>query len=656
MVSPRTQQVSQSVESIVAALQVPSVAEVGDATEPESPPRVPVVAECEESPASRRFREFAMKFPEAPWQAPEGSASPRDAVSKPEEPVVSRPEEPVVSRPEEPVWKAEDFPSLNAEEAYPSLTRANRTGTPRRSDRSSSRGRHRCESGGMGSISESRPQMPGSIPEGKPECFRSRRNSGGPAQDRMHQPRGPGVGLLNKSNSLGAQQFQPLLKSQQPPLQSAWQQRQTRTAKSVEPEPRQTLLKSQWSQSLPRQPSTQEEQTQQKPRVSKSVEPEPRQHFSTETRQLPKTEEAPQESTQPNRKTSENRCQSEPVTPAISQDAFQAAAAQASKIAKVHHDLRVTMHGLLEIAEKVKNAGCLNTVLLQHFQGEHATMMKLTQELQADGTSSKDTAALVALNLLIVSAQLRAPAMPGMTTPVAGPKPIGLQQATSSHSTSFVPVFVPQASVPGGATTWVPNMWVPQGVARAPNVNEYRAPSAPPRQKSRTTRKYNVINPSTGEKMVIRSCVAFRWRPAKRLPIVNPKTGLEILPEQLVHGEEVSRCPLGRPLGVPVAPAARESIASSRLSCSSRLSTGTTGSAPRRSVTPSAGRRERRSIAGRMFNDGQTWVLEPAAGGSWDWPLSRQEKKDRVLMLSQLELLDEITELQTAACCEQELE
>jgi hypothetical protein len=43
---------------------------------------------------------------------------------------------------------------------------------------------------------------------------------------------------------------------------------------------------------------------------------------------------------------------------------------------------------------------------------------------------------------------------------------------------------------------------------------------------------------------------------------------------------------------------------------------------------------------------GGGWALEPAAGGHWDWPLSRQEKKDRILMLSQLELLAEIEDLQ----------
>jgi hypothetical protein len=56
-------------------------------------------------------------------------------------------------------------------------------------------------------------------------------------------------------------------------------------------------------------------------------------------------------------------------------------------------------------------------------------------------------------------------------------------------------------------------------------------------------------------------------------------------------------------------------------------------------------RQRRKSIAGGAVKEGSSWALEPANGGFWDWPLSRQEKKDRILLISQLELLSEIDEL-----------
>merc|ERR1740117_2667050 len=49
---------------------------------------------------------------------------------------------------------------------------------------------------------------------------------------------------------------------------------------------------------------------------------------------------------------------------------------------------------------------------------------------------------------------------------------------------------------------------------------------------------------------------------------------------------------------------------------------------------------------------GRSWAFQPSAGGSWDWPLGRQEKKDRVLMLSQLELLSEIDEFRAGGISE----
>lgn len=40
-------------------------------------------------------------------------------------------------------------------------------------------------------------------------------------------------------------------------------------------------------------------------------------------------------------------------------------------------------------------------------------------------------------------------------------------------------------------------------------------------------------------------------------------------------------------------------------------------------------------------------IFEPSFGTSWDWPLSRQEKKERILMINQIQLLDEIEELRS---------
>jgi len=167
---------------------------------------------------------------------------------------------------------------------------------------------------------------------------------------------------------------------------------------------------------------------------------------------------------------------------------------------------------------------------------------------------------------------------------------------------------------------------------------EFPTPSKQQQKKLGPLRKHTVINPATGEKMVIKSRVQFKWRATRRLRIVDPKTGEEVLPAPTKTIDDLLR--------QSGAPAVEETRMPRSSVASSRLSNGTTCSGPRRrSVTPS-GRRTRQSIAGRALHDGNTWALEPASGGNWDWPLSRQEKKDRVLMLSQLELMEEIEELQ----------
>jgi len=137
-----------------------------------------------------------------------------------------------------------------------------------------------------------------------------------------------------------------------------------------------------------------------------------------------------------------------------------------------------------------------------------------------------------------------------------------------------------------------------------------------PRPQSPRKRNVTVINPRTGEKLVISSVAPFSWRHSNRLRILNPKTGEEILPDDIIGKGQSHQ---------------RNSQQAGRLSAGS---------------VPMSARQRRQSVAGGAIKDGSCWALEPASGGYWDWPLSRQEKKDRVLLLSQLELLSQIDELQ----------
>eukprot|EP00930_Biecheleria_cincta_P102306 TRINITY_DN93_c0_g1_i1.p1 TRINITY_DN93_c0_g1~~TRINITY_DN93_c0_g1_i1.p1 ORF type:complete len:526 (-),score=81.13 TRINITY_DN93_c0_g1_i1:156-1733(-) len=147
-------------------------------------------------------------------------------------------------------------------------------------------------------------------------------------------------------------------------------------------------------------------------------------------------------------------------------------------------------------------------------------------------------------------------------------------------------------------------------------------------------KKVTVINPRTGEKLVISSVVPFSWRRSCRLRILNPKTGEEVLPLVTLgngqscqdDGQRTSRLSIAR---------SDQSLTPARQSRQSRSQ-----------QSPTPVRQQRRSLAGGTIKEGSCWFLEPASGGHWDWPLSRQEKKDRVLLLSQLELLSQIEELE----------
>lgn len=164
------------------------------------------------------------------------------------------------------------------------------------------------------------------------------------------------------------------------------------------------------------------------------------------------------------------------------------------------------------------------------------------------------------------------------------------------------------------------------------------------KKRQRRKSQYSVVNPRTGERLVITSVVPFSWRHTRRLRILDPKTGEEVMPSRTEEdGEDGDGHSAA---GV----AARASIGTdSRTSIASRPSIGSMASpdarCDRRSVTP-AKRERQMSIAGGAVREGSSWFLEPAGGGYWDWPLSRQEKKDRILLFSQLELLSQIEDLQ----------
>lgn len=172
------------------------------------------------------------------------------------------------------------------------------------------------------------------------------------------------------------------------------------------------------------------------------------------------------------------------------------------------------------------------------------------------------------------------------------------------------------------------------------------APAASPVEPARKARKYKVINPRTGEEIVIRSTVPFHQRPSKRLRILDPRTGEEVLPrsyngksEKLEDDADARQAP----------PAALARVATPlRASCRRDTNASRRESCGGESAEVSS-RRSGPSMVGRAVREGSAWALEPASGGHWDWPLSRQEKKDRVLLLTQLELLAEVEELRDEA-------
>merc|ERR1712151_351411 len=128
--------------------------------------------------------------------------------------------------------------------------------------------------------------------------------------------------------------------------------------------------------------------------------------------------------------------------------------------------------------------------------------------------------------------------------------------------------------------------------------------------------------------------VPFEWRHKKRMKITNPKTGEEVFPYGHITADDLQardkEYSSGRPRSSSVGVAGRASI-------------GSVASSACQSTTSTI---RRRSIVGGAVKEGSSWALEPASGGFWDWPLSRQEKKERFLLLGQLQMATEIEELE----------
>jgi len=337
--------------------------------------------------------------------------------------------------------------------------------------------------------------------------------------------------------------------------------------------------------------------------------------------------------------TSGNRWQSAPPnrTPlpvgAQFQNAGFAAAGMVAEPEQVHREMMMSVHGILSLVEQMQHPGALNATLTAKFMSEHAKMMQLIKDLQPQkNAADADAAALVALDLLLAASRGKAAgdtrAVPGMGG-IAGYAGVG--HGTTPYAQPSMHAYVldkNMQAVPVAQPVWMSQpmcMSYARPTSRALSVDN----CLQSRPRPQPARKYTVVNPRTGEKITIRSVVPFSWRRPQRLRILDPRTGDEVLP--LPAGTSTGDIEDGESAALPA------SYRSSRLSTDSSTSVASTG------------RRRRTSVAGCAVHDGRTWAIEPAGGGHWDWPLSRQEKKDRVLMLSQLELLAEIEELQIPA-------
>jgi len=334
------------------------------------------------------------------------------------------------------------------------------------------------------------------------------------------------------------------------------------------------------------------------------------------------------------------RCQSVPATPVARAESvppadaaasssssaieeFVAARVRAEWVARDNAGIKCTIQKILE---QTRAHGAFSHSEQEKFVDEYTKLTDLMHSLQPKSASSAHTSAMLALDLLISLDQSKPQTVsaPPQRLIVASWVPKGISYAADMEAFSHA------ACARSASVNRAPSVTFSGDALRARSVSK-----EPPRR----SRKYNVINPRTGEKMTIKCKVPFCPPKNRRLRILDPRTGHEVLPD--ATGKQESS-------------ASRASPRSN--SCNPRMSVDSSSSTRRRSVTPATGRRPRASLAGRCVPDGRSWALEPASGGHWDWPLSRQEKKDRVLMLGQLELLEQIEELKAAGGGHDDLE
>eukprot|EP00929_Paragymnodinium_shiwhaense_P014439 TRINITY_DN122345_c0_g1_i1.p1 TRINITY_DN122345_c0_g1~~TRINITY_DN122345_c0_g1_i1.p1 ORF type:complete len:538 (-),score=72.35 TRINITY_DN122345_c0_g1_i1:302-1828(-) len=261
--------------------------------------------------------------------------------------------------------------------------------------------------------------------------------------------------------------------------------------------------------------------------------------------------------------------------------------------------------------------------LMRDFMADHVRLLELMQQLYGgtmQGALQDPRLLQAASSLSQVMANLGEQGRQHLS-PMAS-----LYQAAPQHMVQRQQS-CPSSLPPGYA--WAVPVAVPVPVPAPLEKTVVADPAEEKRIRERRKSTYTVVNPRNGERVTIRTAVPFQWARNKRLSIMNPKTGEEVLPRQestsFLDGNGESDQPGWR--------SPRQSMAS--VSSPSPLACSPAKRAARRS-----------SIAGDAMRLGQSFSMENVLGAWWEWPLSRQEKKERVLMLAQLEMLSEIEELQ----------
>jgi len=241
--------------------------------------------------------------------------------------------------------------------------------------------------------------------------------------------------------------------------------------------------------------------------------------------------------------------------------------------------------------------------------------------------------------------------------------------------TSVTHTVAPQVPQGGGSLNPVPvtPMWQLVAVGpEAPPIDNGACIAAPcpagtgawtpPMPRQRRSSRYKILNPQTGEEVQ-----PFGHR-KHRLRIIDPRTGKEVLPhdlkkpctpggQQVVPPVAVSKCttnPGSSPAlqleasGSATPPRPQKVVMTPRLTARApAVDTATLPlPTPHSECTSTVPTPRRDNFRGptSLFND-VSWAMENEFGTSWDWPLSRQEKKERVLMINQIALLDEIESL-----------